>query len=677
MMKNAKQIAVAALALCALCTAAAAAPPAGSPVDKNGQLSVKNGQIVNKNNDPVALRGMSFFWSNPGWEGAKYYNSNVVGWLADDWKVDIVRAAMNPTDRGDWQKVVDAAIDKGIYVIIDWHSHNAHNQTNDAKTFFSTQAGKYKDTPNVLYEIYNEPCPTKDGGACAGDDWATLVRPYAQAVVDEIRKTDTKNIIVIGSADYSKRVDLATVNPVSGSNLAYSVHYYTAEPGTNHQDDLRGWCNTALGRGHALLVTEFGLSEADGGDKTAKKCPDWIKIPECPNGSNGTYNNTNKIDTTEANVWFSYLDQRYIGWVNWSIVDKNEAASALAGNAASGGNWSEGNLRASGKFIRNKLRLYAENRTITIDKKGDGTVTVSPAGSTAGSVTTVRYGTPVTITATPASGWMFEGWSGGVSGVAATRSLPPLYSNISVTANFAEGSMIKNGTFTNDLSSWGYNGVTIDRDPADGGSLKATVPSGGGATYRVQQTGIKIEAGKQYKLSFKAKTSGSAPRNITARLTNTNRNKNYMPDTAAVTLGAAWPAQPFERTFTATESDDNAVLLFACGGHPNDAWEWWLDDVKLNLVGSTPVTFNPAAPALSARTAWSISKTGGALQLRGPVEAGARVSLYDTRGKAVKSMAAKDGLILNANGVPAGSYFVVVKNRAGADVYKSRVSFVR
>ena len=672
MMKNAKQIAVAALALCALCVAAAAAP-SGSPVDKNGQLSVKNGQIVNKNNEPVALRGMSFFWSNPGWEGAKYYNSNVVGWLTDDWKVDIVRAAMNPSERGDWQKVVDAAIDKGIYVIIDWHSHNAHNQTNDAKTFFSTQAGKYKDTPNVLYEIYNEPCPSgQQSGACAGDDWATQVRPYAQAVVDEIRKTDTKNIILIGSADYSKRGDLATVNPVSGSNLAYSVHYYTAEPGTNHQSELRAWCNTALTRGYALLVTEFGLSEADGGNQTNKKCPNWITIPECAANPNGNYNNTNKIDTTEANLWFNYLDQNYVGWVNWSIVDKNEAASALAGGAGSGGNWSDNNLRPSGRFIRNKLRLYAENRTITIDKKGQGAVTVS-VGSTAGNVTTVRYGTPVTLTAVPSSGWMFEGWTGSKSGMAATLSLSPVYSNLSITANFAEGSMIKNGTFTNDITEWTANGAKLSREPADGGSLKAEVQANGGSTFRVQTSGygIKIEAGKKYTLSFRAKTS-SGTKSITPRITNSNRNLNYM-DTAAVTITSTWKTE--EKTFTASASDESAVLLFACGGY-SDAWDWWLDDVKLNLVGGTPVMFNPAAAA-PARTSWSISKTGGVLQLRGPVEAGARVSLYDTRGKIVKSMAAKDGLTLNATGVPAGSYIAVVKNRNGADVYRSRVSFVK
>lgn len=60
-------------------------------VEKYGQLKVDGNKIVNQFGQPIALRGMSLFWSQ--WMG-QYYNSNSVKWLKDDWKCTVVRAAM-------------------------------------------------------------------------------------------------------------------------------------------------------------------------------------------------------------------------------------------------------------------------------------------------------------------------------------------------------------------------------------------------------------------------------------------------------------------------------------------------------------------------------------------------------------------------------------------------------
>ena len=71
--------------------------------------------------------------SSDGWGGEKYYRSEVVEWLKKDWNTTIVRAAMgvedpsgylqNKTANKDQVKIiVDAAIDQGLYIIIDWPS---------------------------------------------------------------------------------------------------------------------------------------------------------------------------------------------------------------------------------------------------------------------------------------------------------------------------------------------------------------------------------------------------------------------------------------------------------------------------------------------------------------------------------------------------------------------------
>jgi hypothetical protein len=79
-------------------------------------------------------------------------------------------------------------------------------------------------------------------------------------------------------------------------------------------------------------------------------------------------------------------------------------------------------------------------RTLTVHKagSGSGTVTSSPAGLNCGGTCTAQFneGTPVTLTATAASGSKFTGWSGDCSG-AGTCALT-MSGNHTVTASFAK-----------------------------------------------------------------------------------------------------------------------------------------------------------------------------------------------------------------------------------------------
>lgn len=139
------------------------------PVDLYGSLYVEGNRLYsNKTHAPVQLTGMSFFWSNTGWNGEKYYNRAVVEALVNDWSCSLVRCAMGVEDEGGYlydpsgntdrvKAVVNAAIDFGIYVIIDFHSHYAEQHVTHARNFFGEMAQVYGSMPNVLFEIYNEP----------------------------------------------------------------------------------------------------------------------------------------------------------------------------------------------------------------------------------------------------------------------------------------------------------------------------------------------------------------------------------------------------------------------------------------------------------------------------------------------------------------------------------------
>ncbi|WP_350292262.1 glycoside hydrolase family 5 protein [uncultured Croceitalea sp.] len=295
-----------------------------SVVEENGQLRILNGVLVNKNNAPVQLRGMSFFWSQ--WIG-KYYTEDTVNWLKNDWQCTVVRAAMAVDEANGYltnselekQKVftvIDAAIKNGLYVIVDWHSHHAEDYLEEAKSFFAEVSEKYGDVPNIIYETYNEPLDVS---------WTAVLKPYHETIIAEIRKNDPDNLIICGTRTWSQRVDEVIGNKIDDENVAYTLHYYAA----THKQELRAIAKSALDNNIPIFVTEYGVSEASG------------------DGS---------IDNVEAEAWWSFMDENNISWCNWSIADKEELSAALKPNASANGGWPLDMLTTSGTMVREELK---------------------------------------------------------------------------------------------------------------------------------------------------------------------------------------------------------------------------------------------------------------------------------------------------------------------------------
>ncbi len=312
---------------------------AQTPVELHGNLKVEGNKIVDQNGSPTQLCGMSFFWSQ--WKG-QYYNKRVVDWLADDWKVTVVRAAMgvkhvesetgylyDGTELTKAKAVVDAAIKKGIYVIIDWHDHYAFKNAKESKLFFEKMARMYGKYPNVIYEIFNEPMQVS---------WPEVVKPYSEKIVEAIRAIDPDNLILIGTPSWCQNVNEAADDPLKGKNLAYSLHFYAA----THKDDIREKALYAMGKGIPLFVSEFGTCLASG---------------------NGI------LDSAESEIWFSFMDEHNLSWCNWSIGDKNETSSALVPGARYYGQWKLSDLTPSGKIVRSKLRHKAGIKDVEVPLK--------------------------------------------------------------------------------------------------------------------------------------------------------------------------------------------------------------------------------------------------------------------------------------------------------------------
>ncbi|HUC82551.1 MAG TPA: glycoside hydrolase family 5 protein [Flavisolibacter sp.] len=294
------------------------------PVKEHGDLNVVGTQLSDKAGKPVVLRGMSFGWHN-WWP--RFYNKETVAWLATEWKCNVVRAAMGvEPDKGylkdaasskeKIEAVINGAIEAGIYVIIDWHSHGI--QTEEAKKFFTEMATKYGKYPNIIYEIFNEP---------DYESWPE-VKAYSEAVIAAIRAVDADNVILVGSPHWDQDVHVVADDPLlAQTNIMYTLHFYAA----THKEALRKRGDYALSKGIPLFISESAGMEASG---------------------DGPLNNE------EWQRWIEWAEQHKISWITWSVADKDETCSVLQKTASSTGGWKDEDLKESGRKARAFIRQY-------------------------------------------------------------------------------------------------------------------------------------------------------------------------------------------------------------------------------------------------------------------------------------------------------------------------------
>lgn len=307
-------------------------PKGTTPVSQHGQLSVKNGQLVDKNGKGYQLRGMSthgLTWF------PEFVNESAFKTLRDDWNTNVVRLAMYVDEWGNGQcymgnksgslelleKGVDICIKLDMYVIIDWHVLNPGDPskyTNEAKSFFETVSKRYAKYPNVIYEICNEP----NGGA----SWSGNIKPYAEKIIPVIRKNAPNSVIIVGTPTWSQEIDKPLSDPLSYKNVMYAFHFYAAT-----HAGLRSNVENCVAQGLPVFVSEFGTCDASGG------------------GAN---------DFNETQKWLSYFDKQGISYCNWSICNKDETCSVLRPGTSANGSWSESDLTENGKWIHDWLKKH-------------------------------------------------------------------------------------------------------------------------------------------------------------------------------------------------------------------------------------------------------------------------------------------------------------------------------
>ena len=300
-----------------------------NPVERWGQLSVINSQLCSADGKPVQLKGLSLYDTT---NYSDFANVSLLKWLRDDWKATVFRAAMYTTLNnkfiGDGVfknsfAAIQAAIDAGMYVMVDWHIANNDGDPNInkeyAKDFFTQVATQFGSYPNVIYEICNEP----NGAAVT---WSEKVKPYAMEVISVIRAIDKNNVILVGTPQWSQHPEQAAQDPLPFANVLYVLHYYA---GSHNQIAFLSQIDTAKSQGAGTYISEWGVTKDSG---------------------------QGAIAVERSISWIAELNKRQLSWANWSLATKPEPCSVLKPLASNQGGWRVTELTDSGILIRALMR---------------------------------------------------------------------------------------------------------------------------------------------------------------------------------------------------------------------------------------------------------------------------------------------------------------------------------
>lgn len=172
----------------------------------------------------------------------------------------------------------------------------------------------------MIFEIFNEPW--------ANDYSWDSIKTYSERIISVIRK-HSSNLILVGTRQWSRDVDEASLNPVVDSNVAYVLHFYAG----SHRDTLLERGRTALNNGVALFVSEWGTSTEDGGRFTDRK-----------------------VYKEESDRWFAWMDSNKISSCNWAVQSENQSSAAIKHGGSKLFGWGDSDLTESGRYVRELIR---------------------------------------------------------------------------------------------------------------------------------------------------------------------------------------------------------------------------------------------------------------------------------------------------------------------------------
>ena len=298
-------LAGAVLVAAAMAGAAEEGRPAGMP----SPLKVVGTKVVDARGGRVWLRGVNaagMEWSADG-EGHILETARVA---VDDWHANLVRLPLAqdrwfgkaPEQADDGaayralvRRVVDACAGRGGYVMLDLHWSDAGEwgkrigqhvmPDRNSLTFWTAVAAAYKDHPAVIFDLYNEPHDVSwDVWLKGGEVQDKLDKGQAgtrfeavgmQALLDAVRATGARNVVVAGGLDWSYDLsgilDGRRLADPEGNGVIYANHAYPFKG-----DTVERWVAKmeAASKELPIIVSEFGSDPPGGAGLSGEQ---WVR----------------------------------------------------------------------------------------------------------------------------------------------------------------------------------------------------------------------------------------------------------------------------------------------------------------------------------------------------------------------------------------------------------------
>lgn len=282
-------------------------------------------------------------------DGSGNNQATITAMLA--WKINAVRIPLNEdcwlslngvktggaTYQSTIQTWVNLLLQNNIYPILDlhWTENNGAEATGQqpmpdmahAPTFWGQVAAAYKDSPKVIFDLFNEPYPDnnteataawtcwRDGGTCTGMSYAAA---GMQSMLTAVRNAGANNLVLLGGIEYA-------------NDLSQWLAYKPSDPANNFAASWHVYPNSNYTSNHTLMMDAMGV---------AGMVP--IVATEIGGALDGSCTATGGSDDgTFITMAMTYLDglsppQSYVAW-SWSTDDTPVLISNLNGTAACSG----------------------------------------------------------------------------------------------------------------------------------------------------------------------------------------------------------------------------------------------------------------------------------------------------------------------------------------------------
>ena len=278
------------------------------------QLHTKGTELFDANGKPVWLYGVNI--ASLEWRSDGDNVQESVSRAINDWRVNLIRLPLaqdrwfgkmtNQTDGGAaYRAIVDNLVDTcaaaHVYIDLDLHWSECGKWVNEggklgqhimpdehSVTFWHDLAIRYKNHPNVIFGLYNEPHNVswdvwRNGGTVTDvpakenpdQTRVTYEAVGMQKLYDTVRATGAQNLVTVSGLDWG--FDLSGVlhgNAVTGTDFVYETHPY---PFKKNWDMNFG----EVSRQYPVYVGEWGFGERNWGGTNgpayAQQLMDYIK----------------------------------------------------------------------------------------------------------------------------------------------------------------------------------------------------------------------------------------------------------------------------------------------------------------------------------------------------------------------------------------------------------------